>query len=136
MTRQAQPAQTHSPYRWAQEGEVVEEFTELCQVQSDKASVDITSRYAGIIRRLHHSPGDMVKVCSHGRPLQHDHWTRPTGEKLDIEAYALQVCAQVGAGLVDIELGASAEVEDDMIPVSTADAPAPGPGASSSYSLQ
>lgn len=77
----------------------------------------------------------MVKVCS-GWPLQHDHWTRPAGEKLDVEADALQVCAQVGAGLVDIELGVSAEVEDDMIPVSTADAPAPGPGATSSYSLQ
>ena len=45
-----------------QEGDVVEEFGPLCEVQSDKASVEITSRYSGTIARLHHQPGDMVQV--------------------------------------------------------------------------
>lgn len=41
---------------------MVEEFGPLCEVQSDKAAVEITSRYAGTITRLHHQPGDMVQV--------------------------------------------------------------------------
>lgn len=45
-----------------QEGDMVDEFGKLCKVQSDKASVEITSRYSGRIQRLHHSSGDMVKA--------------------------------------------------------------------------
>ncbi|KAI8463741.1 MAG: lipoamide acyltransferase [Monoraphidium minutum] len=44
------------------EGDAVEEFQPVCEVQSDKASIEITSRYAGVISRLHHAKGDMVKV--------------------------------------------------------------------------
>ncbi len=46
----------------AQEGDTVAEFDQLCEVQSDKAAVEITSQYAGIIRQLLHQPGDMVQV--------------------------------------------------------------------------
>lgn len=46
----------------AQEGQHVEEFQPVCEVQSDKASVEITSRYKGIVRKLHHSVGDIVQV--------------------------------------------------------------------------
>ena len=45
-----------------QEGDVVAEFQQLCEVQSDKASVEITSQYAGTITRLLHSEGDIVQV--------------------------------------------------------------------------
>ena len=45
-------------------GDVVEEFQELCEVASDKAAVEITSRYAGTVERLHHQPGDMVQVAA------------------------------------------------------------------------
>ena len=45
-----------------QEGDRVEEFDELCEVQSDKAAVQITSQYAGIIMKLRHEVGDMVQV--------------------------------------------------------------------------
>lgn len=48
------------------EGDAVEEFQPICEVQSDKASIEITSRYSGTIVRIHHSKGDMVKV---GAPL-------------------------------------------------------------------
>ncbi|GFR41858.1 hypothetical protein Agub_g2638 [Astrephomene gubernaculifera] len=43
-------------------GDVVSPFEKLCDVQSDKASIEITSRYAGRVVALHHSAGAMVKV--------------------------------------------------------------------------
>jgi len=47
-----------------QEGDHVIEFQQLCEVQSDKASVEITSQYEGTIMRLLHSKGDIVQVGS------------------------------------------------------------------------
>lgn len=53
--------------QWFVEPEAsVEEWDKLCEVQSDKASVEITSRFAGVIKKLHYEPGEMAKV---GRPL-------------------------------------------------------------------
>ncbi|TKY84778.1 hypothetical protein EX895_005858 [Sporisorium graminicola] len=53
--------------KWfVQPGAVVQEFDPICEVQSDKASVEITSRYAGKIKRLMHQEGDVAKV---GHPL-------------------------------------------------------------------
>ena len=40
----------------------VEEFQNLCIVQSDKATVDLPSKYSGTIVKLRHSPGDIVEV--------------------------------------------------------------------------
>ena len=45
-----------------QEGDQVAEFDQLCEVQSDKASVEITSQYEGTVRRLLHTEGDIVQV--------------------------------------------------------------------------
>ncbi|KXZ47944.1 hypothetical protein GPECTOR_31g306 [Gonium pectorale] len=47
-------------------GDVVSPFEKLCDVQSDKASIEITSRYGGRVVTLHHTVGAMVKV---GAPL-------------------------------------------------------------------
>uniref|UniRef100_A0A182W4N9 Dihydrolipoamide acetyltransferase component of pyruvate dehydrogenase complex n=1 Tax=Anopheles minimus TaxID=112268 RepID=A0A182W4N9_9DIPT len=47
-------------------GDVVEQFDNLCEVQSDKASVTITSRYDGKIVKLHHSVDEIALV---GKPL-------------------------------------------------------------------
>ncbi|KAI9800100.1 MAG: hypothetical protein M1825_004282 [Sarcosagium campestre] len=44
----------------------VEQFQKLCEVQSDKASVEITSRFDGVIKKLHYDAGDMAIV---GKPL-------------------------------------------------------------------
>lgn len=47
-------------------GAKIEEFDLICEVQSDKASVEITSRYNGVIKKLHYDPGQMALV---GHPL-------------------------------------------------------------------
>ncbi|KAJ3045475.1 hypothetical protein HDV00_009128 [Rhizophlyctis rosea] len=47
-------------------GDRVEQFTPVCEVQSDKAAVEITSRYDGIIKHIHYKPGDVARV---GAPL-------------------------------------------------------------------
>jgi len=47
-------------------GDVVEEMEEVCEVQSDKAAVEITSRYSGKVIKLYHNVGEIVKI---GAPL-------------------------------------------------------------------
>ena len=45
-----------------QKGDKVKAFDRLCEVQSDKATVEITSRYDGVIANLHFEEGNIVKV--------------------------------------------------------------------------
>ncbi|KAJ3318700.1 hypothetical protein HDV06_004113 [Boothiomyces sp. JEL0866] len=47
-------------------GDNVEEFSKICEVQSDKAAVEISSRYEGKILKLYHEVGGIAKV---GAPL-------------------------------------------------------------------
>jgi len=47
-------------------GDHVAQFDSICEVQSDKASVTITSRYDGIIRKLYYNVDDTALV---GEPL-------------------------------------------------------------------
>lgn len=47
-------------------GDTVEQFDNLCEVQSDKASVTITSRYDGKITRIFHNIDELALV---GKPL-------------------------------------------------------------------
>ncbi|KAL9032626.1 MAG: hypothetical protein Q9180_006393 [Flavoplaca navasiana] len=48
--------------QWFVEPEArVEQFDKLCEVQSDKAAVDITSRFDGVIKKLHYEPEDMAQ---------------------------------------------------------------------------
>ncbi|KAK1438420.1 hypothetical protein QVD17_04229 [Tagetes erecta] len=49
--------------KWfVQEGDQVEEYQRLCEVQSDKATIEITSRYNGKVTKVLHTPGDIIKV--------------------------------------------------------------------------
>lgn len=49
--------------RWfVAEGDQIDEFQPLCEVQSDKATIEITSRFKGKVHQIHFSPGDIVKV--------------------------------------------------------------------------
>lgn len=52
--------------RYIKEGDSVSQFDSICEVQSDKASVTITSRYDGIIRKLHYNLDEIAYV---GKPL-------------------------------------------------------------------
>lgn len=54
--------------RWfVEEGQVISEFDPVCEVQSDKATVEITSRYEGKVQKLaFSSAGSMIKV---GEPI-------------------------------------------------------------------
>jgi 2-oxoisovalerate dehydrogenase E2 component (dihydrolipoyl transacylase) len=68
-------------------GDKVSEFDNVCEVQSDKASVTITSRYEGVIKKLYFNVDDMAKV---GQPLidievgDDESATKSTEEKTDV----------------------------------------------------
>ena len=49
--------------KWfVKEGDVVKAFDNICEVQSDKATVEITSKYSGVITSVNYGEGDIVKV--------------------------------------------------------------------------
>lgn len=51
---------------YVSEGQQIQQFDKVAEVQSDKATVEITSRFDGVIKKLYHKTGDIAQV---GRPL-------------------------------------------------------------------
>lgn len=51
-------------FRYVKVGDEVAQFDNICEVQSDKAAVTITSRFDGIVKKLNHDVGTIVKVGS------------------------------------------------------------------------
>eukprot|EP00475_Leptophrys_vorax_P033290 TRINITY_DN5212_c0_g1_i2.p1 TRINITY_DN5212_c0_g1~~TRINITY_DN5212_c0_g1_i2.p1 ORF type:complete len:527 (-),score=191.75 TRINITY_DN5212_c0_g1_i2:57-1568(-) len=45
-------------------GDVVQQFDKVLDVQTDKATVEITSRYDGVVKSLNYQPGQIAKVGS------------------------------------------------------------------------
>lgn len=62
----------------------MEEFQRLCEVQSDKATIEITSRFKGKVLQILFVPGDIVKVQLH--ELICDRYL------LDIEQFPCTLC--------------------------------------------
>ena len=66
--------------KWfVKEGDNIKSFDRICEVQSDKATVEITSRYDGKVAVIHHSEGSIVKV---GSVLVDIHTAETTQSKL------------------------------------------------------
>ncbi|CAO4365047.1 unnamed protein product [Caenorhabditis nigoni] len=47
---------------YVKEGDTISQFDKVCEVQSDKAAVTISSRYDGIVRKLYHDVDGMARV--------------------------------------------------------------------------
>ncbi|XP_020589680.1 lipoamide acyltransferase component of branched-chain alpha-keto acid dehydrogenase complex, mitochondrial, partial [Phalaenopsis equestris] len=72
--------------KWfVEEGDHVEEFQPLCEVQSDKATIEITSRFKGKVHQVLCVPGDIVKVGETMLKI-HINETESTSEDDDAEA--------------------------------------------------
>ena len=66
---------------FVEEGDHVSQFDKICEVQSDKATVEITSRYDGTILSLAGQVGDMMQVGSPLLYLQPQHMDDDTVHK-------------------------------------------------------
>ena len=67
---------------FVKEGEPIAQFDRVCEVQSDKATVEITSRFDGTVSKLHYNVGDMAKV---GSPLIDITTSEGTGEAESVQ---------------------------------------------------
>ncbi|KAI3756585.1 hypothetical protein L1987_56407 [Smallanthus sonchifolius] len=77
--------------KWfVKEGDEVEEYQPLCEVQSDKATIEITSRYQGKVVQFLHVPGDIVKETNNkvpldvGEPSPTSHPIEPSNESSEL----------------------------------------------------
>jgi len=77
------------------EGDEVKQFDKVCEVQSDKANVEITSRYDGVIKELSYGVGDTAHV---GKPLMmieveevtEEHQSKSVEEEIPVEKEEVQ----------------------------------------------
>lgn len=65
--------------RYVKEGDRVSQFDSICEVQSDKASVTIASRYDGVIRKLYY---DVNAIAHVGSPLVDIETDKALGQSL------------------------------------------------------
>ena len=87
---------------YVQEGDVVQEDQNLAEIETDKAVADLPSPYAGVIRRLHHQPGERIAVgsvlVSFAEDEKRPTTTEPAPVKLGADA-SLKAGAATGAAL-------------------------------------
>lgn len=107
---------------YVKRGDRVKAFDKLCEVQSDKATVEITSRFDGVISALHHKEGDIVKVGSALVDISTDEVSEKVGKILPVPAPSLLqsapiqthfashlpskpfILADIGEGIAEVEL--------------------------------
>ncbi|KAM0420335.1 hypothetical protein ACHAPT_011877 [Fusarium lateritium] len=114
-------------------GDKVQQFDPICEVQSDKASVEITSRYDGTIKRLNYEVDDMaavgeplmdIEVDDHDDPAADD--TRVSSSSIQAEAAGSVQPLEQSDTLADHEPPASAlelGTQHRSQPASTSSAP-------------
>ncbi|ODM99630.1 Lipoamide acyltransferase component of branched-chain alpha-keto acid dehydrogenase complex, mitochondrial [Orchesella cincta] len=76
---------------FVKEGDKVNQFDQICEVQSDKASVTITSRYDGIINKIHYQVDDIALVGSALVDIEIVESEKPPEEQEIQEGDAIQV---------------------------------------------
>lgn len=75
-------------------GQRVSQFDKLVEVQSDKATVDITSRFDGVVSKIYYKVGDMAKTGS----ILVDLDSEPGGEAAQAPSATPSLAAGAGAG--------------------------------------
>ncbi|GBE61836.1 dihydrolipoamide branched chain E2 [Babesia ovata] len=85
-------------------GEEVEEMETVCTVQSDKAAVDITSRYTGVVKKLYVDTGNMINI---GSPLM------DIDAEDDTEVHAAPVSADVAKSAPQEPAGSSSPTPNE-----------------------
>ncbi|KFX87672.1 hypothetical protein O988_09331 [Pseudogymnoascus sp. VKM F-3808] len=93
-------------------GARVEEFDKICEVQSDKASVEIPSRFSGVIKKLHYDTGEMAKV---GKALI----------DIDVPEEVAEQVEAAGAAPVGGEAGTESVMSEGLASTIQPDTPAP-----------
>lgn len=118
---------------FVQPGARVEQFDKICEVQSDKASVEITSPFDGVIKKLHYEPDDMAIT---GKPLVD---IDIEGEISDADAAQLggggegkEATKDEGQEAAEETLRESAPAEQETVASQSAEAEAPTPPPPSS----
>jgi len=94
-------------------GDTIHQFDKVCEVQSDKATVEITSRYDGVVQELMYEVGKLAPV---GKPLFTIKLTTPTaaamaeGQKASAAAAAPAAAATPAASCAASSSGADSPI--------------------------
>jgi len=97
-------------------GDTVEQFEPICEVQSDKANIEITSRHSGVIKSICFEPGDIAEVGATLVEIE----VESDGEEHEEEA------SGGGSGAIEAEASAAEPESTSAKPAEAAASPAAG----------